>query len=171
MTSAELKTIRESLGLPVAWIAKQSRVQERTVRYWEAGKMRVPADVAQMLVGIDARFDIIVGETVEQVTETRHRKDLHDPGKEMSVVLIRYLSDGDLWHYQTDFRPLPATAHAALLERLRRKLLGEDIAVTIMYMIPAEYEKWRKEKGMADSQSTRSLWGAEQAAADAGGVA
>ena len=35
MTSAELKTLRESPGLPVQWLAERANVQRRTVEYWK----------------------------------------------------------------------------------------------------------------------------------------
>ena len=41
MTSAELKTTRESLGLTADWLAKKAGVQLRTVRYWESGRNAV----------------------------------------------------------------------------------------------------------------------------------
>ena len=40
MTSAELKTLRESLGLPVQWLAERANVQRRSVEYWEAGRSK-----------------------------------------------------------------------------------------------------------------------------------
>jgi hypothetical protein len=169
MTSAELKTFREALGLPVAWLSKQAHVQERTVRYWESGRCPVPPDVAGIILAIDDRFNVIVSESVEHVMKAWRGIEVNDPGKGMTIVLIRYLTGRDLWHYQPDFRPLPVTAHAALLERMRRELTTEGLSVTITYLIPAEYERWRKENGLPDSQSSRSAWGAEQVANDESG--
>jgi DNA-binding XRE family transcriptional regulator len=53
MTSAELKTLRESLGLSVSWLAAQVGVNERTVNYWESGKTSVPAKVAGLVLGLE----------------------------------------------------------------------------------------------------------------------
>ncbi len=47
MTPAELKTLRESsLGLSAQWLADRAGVLQRSVQYWEAGRSRVPEDVA-----------------------------------------------------------------------------------------------------------------------------
>ena len=53
MTPAELKTIRESLGLTVQWLADRAGVKLRTVQYWESGRSGVPADVSELLLRID----------------------------------------------------------------------------------------------------------------------
>lgn len=50
MTSAQLKALRESLGLSQQWLADQSNVQKRTVAYWESGRNQVPEDVSDIIL-------------------------------------------------------------------------------------------------------------------------
>lgn len=156
MNAAEMKTLRESLGLTVKWLADQAQVKERTVQYWEAGRNAVPEDVAGMLKSIDAQIWNIVGHTVLQI------KKLADSEAELPerLDLIRYRTDEDLWHYQPEFKPLPATCHGMLLSRLIRKLDPLSIPVHIVYMQPEKYNTWLN--GRHDSSELRSQWASEQ---------
>ncbi len=56
MTPAELKTLRETLGLSAQWLADRAGVLQRSVQYWEAGRSRLPDDVAELILRIDAQF-------------------------------------------------------------------------------------------------------------------
>lgn len=152
MTPAELKTIRESLGLPLQWVADQARVKLRTAQYWESGRSAVPQDVAEMLNGLDDQFWQLVAQYLEQVKSVADQQGVLPE----EVVLIRYKTDADLWQFHPDFRPLPASAHAALLSRLRRKLWEAGVHSVIEYMEPAEYKKWLN--GREDSEALRSEW-------------
>jgi transcriptional regulator with XRE-family HTH domain len=128
MTAAELKTLREALGLPVAWVAVKSGVQRRTVEYWEAGRMRVPEDVAALLTTLDRQFDRAADEALAVAHEQR---DKH--GQPETVELKRYRTDEALWTARPDMAGLPVTAHAALLNRARRLLGAAGFAVSIQY--------------------------------------
>lgn len=77
MTPAELKTLRESLGLPVQWLAERANVQRRSVEYWEAGRSKVPDDVAELMLQIDAQFaeaTMCVYNTTHGQRTTRNRR-------------------------------------------------------------------------------------------------
>jgi hypothetical protein len=53
MTAAELKSIRTTLGLSVAWCHKHAgRVTDRSWRYWEDGTWPVPAHVEARMVAL-----------------------------------------------------------------------------------------------------------------------
>ena len=58
MTNAELRTIREKLGLSVAWCALHlgNGVSKRAWNYWESGRkditVRVPHDVASVTIDL-----------------------------------------------------------------------------------------------------------------------
>lgn len=128
MTPAEMKTIRESLGLSAQWVADQAGVMLRTVQYWEAGRMSVPADVAKMLVEIDQRLENAVAQAVTEMSELSEKNG--PPG---DIELVRYRTDEDLWSAKPDMRPLPASTHAAMLARTRRAFLALGIPISINF--------------------------------------
>lgn len=156
MTAAEMRTLREALGLPATWLAAQAQVQERTVRHWESGRNAVPGDVAAMLRRIDAAFDTSAGEAVRQYADAA----LSTAGAPQEVVLLRYRTDDDLWLSLPDMRPLPATAHAAMLHRAWKALAARGAAVRIVYLDVEDYEAWRATNGRDDGPSVRAEWAA-----------
>ena len=107
MTPAELKTMRESLGLPVQWLAERANVQRRTVEYWEAGRSKVPNDVSDLLLQIDTQFAEATRQALAAVGEQTAVQG-HPPE---TVRLYRYRDDAELWQARPDLRGLPATAH------------------------------------------------------------
>lgn len=126
MTSAELKTLREACGLSQEWLAQRADVNQRTVRYWESGKSSVPDDVSTLVSELDERLSIAAREAVEQA-----RRMMLAHGKPIAVTLFRYTSDAELWEARKDMAGLPATCHAALLARARRRLIDDGQAVEI----------------------------------------
>lgn len=156
MNAAEMKTLRESLGLPVQWLADQAGVKARTVQYWESGRNAIPDDVAGMLRGIDGQIWHIVGNTVTQIKEVAE----NEGSLPERLDLIRYRTDESLWFYQPEFKPLPATCHGMLLARLTREVAQLDIHVRIVYMQPEKYNVWLN--GRKDSPDLRAQWASEQ---------
>ncbi|TAL87484.1 MAG: DUF1870 family protein [Candidimonas sp.] len=156
MTSAELKTIRESLGLSLQWVADQAHVQLRTAQYWESGRNQVPADVAQMLTALDEQLWGVVAETLKQVQTLAEQSGALPE----QIALIRYRNDADLWAFRPDFKPMPVGTHAALLSRVRRKLWEIGVPSVIEYMEPEIYKKWLAER--QDNESLRAQWALEQ---------
>lgn len=161
MTAAEMRTLREALGLPATWLAAQAKVQERTVRHWESGRNAVPDDVAAMLQRIDAAFDTSAGEALRQYADAA----LSTAGVPQEVVLLRYRTDEDLWRSLPDMRPLPATAHAAMLYRTWKALAARGAAVRMVYLDVEDYEAWRATNGHDDDPSARAEWAASRLAA------
>ena len=129
MTPAELKTIRESLGLPVQWLAERANVQRRTVEYWEAGRSPVPSDAAALILKIDGQFAEATRQALAVVDEQTEKQG--QPPE--TVRLYRYRDDAELWQARPDMRGLPVTAHAALLARVRSALLARGQSVAIEY--------------------------------------
>ena len=113
MTAAEMKTLRESLGLPVSWVAQQAGVTNRTVEYWESGRSAVPDDVASQLASIDRFLDY--------------------SAKRAGPPLLRYRSNEALWADLPEWSGLPVTAHAAMLARARRRMASGGAVVAIQY--------------------------------------
>ena len=123
MTSAELKTYREALGLTVGWLAAEARVGERTVRYWESGRNEVPEDVAELILSIEG----VARELVTNALETVGEISKQEGGAPQAVDLRRYATDADLWRAHPKFKPLPATWHAAALARIASGLEARGI--------------------------------------------
>lgn len=156
MTPAEMRTLREALGLPVTWLAEQARVQERTVRHWESGRNAVPLDVASLLHRIDAQFDTVSEQAVLQFMDAA----LSTRGAPDEVVLLRYRTDEDLWAYQPEMHPLPATSHAAMLQRTLRALKRKGAKTRIVYLDVDAYTAWLAATGEVESPAARSAWAA-----------
>lgn len=129
MTGAELKTLRESLGLTVQWVADQSKVRLRTAQYWEAGRNKVPADVAALIARTEARTRTMVANALAQIDEVTQAQ----VGTLEAVDLRRYASDAELWRKHPDCKPLPATWHATMLARITRALEAKGVSSTIQY--------------------------------------
>lgn len=102
MTPAELRTIRDALGVSADWVAGRARVTLRSVRSWESGRkgVAVPADVAAFMTAAwAAQRDYTRRETARIRATGPHR-----------VTLLRYRSDQDLHTYAPHVL-LPAVAH------------------------------------------------------------
>ncbi|AMW34902.1 DUF1870 family protein [Haematospirillum jordaniae] len=151
MTPAELKTIRETLGLKAQWVADQAGVRLRTAQYWETGRMAVPADVASMLLDIDRALEDMVAQSLAKIEGTAAQH-----AGAVEVILLRYRTDKDLWEFHPDLAPLPASTHAAMLARLCRALSARSIPTVIQYMEPDEYWEWLGDR--PDTEAARSEW-------------
>ena len=152
MTPAEMKTIRESLGLTPKWIAEHAGVKERAARQWEAGRSPIPKNVEEMLVDIDRLLDRSVAKVLTRIEEVEKEQG-RTPNE---VMLIRYRTDDDLWRFYPDLKPLPVATYAVVLSRLRRRLWSKGIPSVIEYMEPEEYLAWLK--GRTDTEADRSEW-------------
>ncbi|OJW50289.1 MAG: hypothetical protein BGO63_11290 [Candidatus Accumulibacter sp. 66-26] len=118
MTGAEFKTLRESLNLPVSWVARQGGVRERTVSYWEASGAPVPQDMERLLLDVEQKLNQLATADAE------------------GIPLLRYRTDADLWKHKPEMRPLPATAYAAMLGWRRRHLLAAGRPAPIDWFQP-----------------------------------
>lgn len=152
MTGAEFKTIREACGLSVQDFSKIIAVEERTIRYWESGKQspRSP-DVAETLLSIDRHLDAST-EAVLQLVKSA-------PELPADIVLLRYREDGDLWAAMPEWRPMPATCHAAGIARARAALADLHVKTRIVYFESDQYHQWLE--GRESSSSMRAAWAAQ----------
>jgi transcriptional regulator with XRE-family HTH domain len=83
LTAAELRTVREQLGLTGDHMAKLLRVNPRTVRSWEQGRDPIPGRIRVEVAGMKADTDKAVAEAVAGVE-----------GQE-EPVLITYRNDDE----------------------------------------------------------------------------
>jgi hypothetical protein len=152
VNAPELKELRESLGLPLTWIAEVTDVNVETAFAWETGKRPVPKKVLHILKTIEARFEAVIRIAVEQYETTRSAM----------VAYLRYSNDADLWKYMPEFKPLPVSCHAALADRVTRALTDAGAKAYAVYMLADQYEAWRSENKLPDTGETRSIWAAVQ---------
>jgi len=163
MNGAEFKTLREACGLTVPDMARLAisprtgaPVGERTIRYWESGDVPVPDDVADLLLELDGSISQAVAGAMAQV-----RAVIKKQGRGPTEThMVRYRENEDLWRYQPEMKGLPATYHAAMINRARVALSRIGIATRIVWMNPSEYTRWLA--GRDDSAGLRAVWAAEQ---------
>ena len=152
MTPAEFVTIRESLGLTAQWIAENSGMKLRTVQFLESGRAEVPEQVSSMLDRIYMMLDSAVDQAITAIEKVIEQQGIPPS----SVALVRYRSDADLWRFRPDMKPLPTTAHAVMLSRLRCFLLSRGIPSVIKFMEPKQYLVWLA--GRPDTEAERGRW-------------
>jgi hypothetical protein len=160
MTPAELRTLRERLGLSGEALGAllERAVTDRTVRRWEAGALPIPADAAATVLRLDALYERAVREALGRLAAARA-----EHGGDPEVVhLVRYWSPEDLARAHPDLAPLGPAGHAALVGRVREALVREGVPVRIVAFDPDAYHTWRGRR--ADTVALRAEWAAEQLA-------
>ena len=122
MNAAEMKTIRESLGLTAQWVADQAGVKLRTAQYWEAGRGAIPADVVDLI------------NEAQSFMDTNFKQGLKELKGKQKPLLTRYRDNEELWKACprfNDTRPYPVTFHSMLLARIRNEIINQK--PTIIY--------------------------------------
>jgi len=114
MTPAELKVVREYLGLSSAALAKYLGVSDRTVRHWEEGKYPIPDGVRLEIEKLEAYTAEFVAGVVEKLM------DIPDP------VVVTYRNDEE-YHAAHPEIPLPASWHRAVIARVAQEVPGLSI--------------------------------------------
>lgn len=117
MNAAEIRSVREHLGLSHTELAAVLDIDHRSVRRWEIETQTIDAGNAAELRRLAAR-------TTETVT--RHMIDLRNHPK---PILITYRSDEDMWDVHPKFRPFPARWHRMIAARVAELVPG----LTIVY--------------------------------------
>lgn len=124
MTAAELRVVREYLGLTGDWLAEHLHVSPRTVRHWEHGKYAIPD-------GVRAEIELLETVTADMVTagvDAYH--DLPDPTE---MPLTTYRTDADYRGHHPEVA-WPASWHRAVCARIAQEVPG----LTIIYWEQAD---------------------------------
>lgn len=122
MTPAELRVVREYLGLTGEALAVHLGVSSRTVRHWEAGVYAIPDGVRLEIEQLEELTATAVADAISQLM------DVPDP------VALVYRTD-ELYHYTHPGIPLPAAWHRAVVARAAQEVPSlridypEDIAL------------------------------------------
>jgi hypothetical protein len=114
MTPAELKVVREFLGLTGDWLAAHLNVSPRTVRHWEQGKYAIPDGVRLAVEDLERRTGEFISGLVPKL---RH---LPDPG----VITYRDDAEYHAAHPESEF---PASWHRAVVARIAQEVPGLSI--------------------------------------------
>lgn len=105
MTPAELRVVREFLGLTPEWLADHLKVSPRSVRHWEAGKFSIPHGVYLQVRDLEFRTGEFIGGIVDALM------DVPDP------VVVTYRTDAE-YHAAHPEIAFPASWHRAVLARV-----------------------------------------------------
>lgn len=126
MTGAELKTLRESMGLSVAWLAEKLPNQKtgrlgvtrRRLELWEAQNTPVPENVAEIVSELHLAWLELVRQTEANAKAS--------PGV---ITLHRFHDDADLWRDQPELAggQWPVKSHAMVLARVKETLKSAEI--------------------------------------------
>lgn len=114
MTSAELRVVREFLGLTGDWIAAHLGVNPRTARAWEQARYPIPDGVRLEIEDLERRTGEWVGRLIEQIA------DMPDP------VVITYRTDAEYHTAHPDIE-FPASWHRAVCARIAQEVPGLSI--------------------------------------------
>lgn len=115
MSGAELRCLREWLGLTTRWLADRLDVAERSVHRWESEAQSVPPGVAAEVLRLSEITYDMLNSTVDELM------DVPDPG------VITYRSDEDYRQHHPEL-DWPASWHRALCARLADEVPGLRIA-------------------------------------------
>lgn len=161
MTGAELQTIREALHLTREDLADLAGVAARTVKHWESGRSGVPADVAETVTRMDA---LATREASNELERLRHLpQSLDAPHGVGDVVLTRYRGAAGMTPaLRASLGGMAAWIQAAIVARVRAKVLEHGASVRVVWFDPQDYEAWRSTQGLDDSHGARMIW-AQQA--------
>lgn len=118
MTAAELRTLREHLGLTSAWAADALGVAERSYKRWETGSHPIPADVIEAATRWMAAADAAVAAACTDLAGQAHPR------------LLTYRTTDDA-HAATG-TDWPASYHRAIAARVAAKIPN----LTIDYTTP-----------------------------------
>lgn len=115
MTPAELRVVREFLGLSPEWLAAHLKVSGRTVRHWEAGKYAIPDGVRLEVENLEAYTGEFVSAVVGQLM------DVPDP------AVFTYRDDAE-YHAAHPEVSFPASWHRAVIARVAQEVPALAIA-------------------------------------------
>lgn len=111
MTAAELRVVREHLGLTKRWLAEHLGVRERTVDRWEEGSSPVPDGV---------RVEI---ERLEQVTAEHVGAAVAGCNDARDPALVTYRTDAEYRRHHPE-QTWPASWHRAVCARVAQEVPG-----------------------------------------------
>jgi transcriptional regulator with XRE-family HTH domain len=131
MTPAEVKVLRESLGLSAQWLADAVGADQRTVRRWEDGAIPLRDDLIALLHELEAQAQadaetildaILADQGVDEVDDLDDLLDAMDEGDWPTLEVPRV--DADALKRPAPYGVLPASYWRAVAARVRWELGG-----------------------------------------------
>lgn len=114
MTPAELRVVREYLGLSPEWLAAHLKVSGRMVRHWEQGTYAIPDDQRLEIENLERYTSAFVSKVVQ------HLMDVPDP------VVLTYQDDAE-YHAAHPEMKFPASWHRAVVARVAQEIPAMSI--------------------------------------------
>ncbi len=111
MSGAELRVVREHIGLTVDWLAAHLHVAPRSIHRWEAGERDIPDGIRDAVETLEARTAEHVTAAVEACNTSR------DP------ALATYRTDGEYRAHHPELT-WPASWHRAVVARVAQEVPG-----------------------------------------------
>lgn len=116
MTPAEIRSIREHLGLSHTELAAFLSVDVRSVRRWEAGQQYIHDDNAESI------------RKLVDITGTAVRQRVINLRPRTNPTMVVYRFDEDMWAAHPEYAPLPARWHRIIAARVGEQVPGLVIA-------------------------------------------
>lgn len=153
MTGAEIRTLREGVGLSAQALADLVGVSLRAVQGWESGRSAPrTSDVADTL----HRLDTAIGRSVAELLA------LIEAHPEAEPVLIRYSDAADvpacIRGALGEHAELAAAVHGSLVDRAREAAALRGQRLRIVWFDRAGYRAWLGRR--ADTTDARAQWAA-----------
>lgn len=124
MTAAELKVVREFLGVTGDWLAGHLGVNPRTVRNWEEGRRAIPDGVRLAVEDLEARTGEFVSRIIDALMDV--------PGEPTAVT---YRTDDEYRSAHPD-EPFSASWHRAVIARVAQEV--PTLSIVYASDVPAE---------------------------------
>lgn len=148
MTGAELKTLRESLGLNAQWLVKNAGMVLRSVQYLESKNKPVFPDVEALILSVE---DFVKSEADRLMVQLT--------GLETTAILYRFRQDRDLQLFLPGWRGKPSTCHAAMVAEVRRRRSNLFLPTEVIWFDPDNYFAWLATE--PQSESSMLKWASE----------
>lgn len=118
MSAAEMRVVREFLGLTTLWLSEKLGVAERTIHRWESGVSPIPEGVRLTLEKLEVDTAQIVSTSIDAFN------DLSTPRA------LTYRTDADYREHHPE-AAYPASWHRATIARVAQEVPGLEIQYPI----------------------------------------
>lgn len=171
MNPTELNTLRRSLWLTVEQAGQLNNISPRSWRYLEDGTRPIPQDIQDRMRSLDATANAIADAAWDEYGNLTApcRPSHNKPGKnrpcglawhDIEAVLLRYPNDHELARAHPEMAGLPASFHAAAIDRARILLEAEGSTVRIVTYHRPACDAWLAEQHLPDNPAGRAAWAA-----------
>lgn len=149
MNGQTLQALRGFLFFSVPEAARIiAQVQERTWRYWEAGRGNIPADVEQKIKSLIAFRQLLTERISVQI---QFLESMHGSREDVRLTYYENLDD---WMTQEGAEPICWRPHCAAMAH------AASLGARLITFDPVAYKQWLG--GRTDDNAARGEWAALQ---------